>query len=190
MYGKGMAGLGSMNFLSLHIMEIPASSAFLLFTWAFSFPPPLLPLPLPPTSPGLLACKQTTCRLTGSRLCQSTLLQEHRLQHTCPADVFWVVLSSNIPSSWEDDMKIKELMFVKYFRLLRWKATLKLKQPEAGIPGEVLKLTLYLGFKEGNQVAKAFLWEGFCLLAKGGNIYWHILSFTGFQHQKYQCDPA
>lgn len=43
-------------------------------------------------------------------------------------------------------MKINELMFVKYFRLLRRKATLKFKRPEADITLEV-----YLGFKEGKK---------------------------------------
>lgn len=84
MYGKGMAGLGSMDFLSLPIVEIPASSAFYL-GFLLPFQPPR-PLP-PPLNPVLLACKQTTRRLTGSRLGQATLLQEHML-HTCPADVF------------------------------------------------------------------------------------------------------
>lgn len=57
MYGKGMAGLGSVDFLSLPIVEIPASSAFYLgFLLPFQPPPPPALYPRPqPRPPGLQA---------------------------------------------------------------------------------------------------------------------------------------
>lgn len=67
----------------------------------------------------LLACLQSTLGILNCKNPFCFKNTSYRLP-ACSADSFSkLFLSSNNPSCWEVDMKINELMFVKYFGLLR-----------------------------------------------------------------------